>query len=153
MASPSKKTENAVGRPTKFKIEYIEQAKKLGMHGFTDSQLANFFKVNPDTIAEWKKVYPEFSESLRQGKEDADNEVEKALYKRATGHLKKVQKLDKFGAVVDTLEEVSPDSLSCVYWLNNRRPDRWRQKNEVTGENGGAIQVEVTVTTSDSDKT
>ena len=38
------------GRPTKFKPEYVEQAHKLAVRGWTDAELADFFKVATSTI-------------------------------------------------------------------------------------------------------
>ena len=75
-------------RPPKYKPEYnkivYEMCKK---NGYTDKQLANLLSVNPDTITEWKKVYPEFSVSLKSGKDEFDTEVvEKTLLKRASGY-------------------------------------------------------------------
>jgi len=74
------------GRPTLYKEEYNEQARKLCLLGATDKELADFFGVNEDSVHEWKKVHPLFSESIRAGKEIADAEVADRLYKRALGY-------------------------------------------------------------------
>ena len=41
------------GRPTKYKEEYNEQAYKLCLLGHTDAELAIFFGVSVETIAQW----------------------------------------------------------------------------------------------------
>lgn len=42
------------GRPTLYREEYAEQARKLCLLGTTDAELADFFNVAVDTINEWK---------------------------------------------------------------------------------------------------
>ena len=55
----------SVGRPTRYKQEYAEQALKLCRLGAKDSELADFFQVSEQTINAWKKAHPEFLESLK----------------------------------------------------------------------------------------
>ena len=76
----------AGGRPSKYKPEFAQQAKKLCEFGATDAQLADFFEVAVSTINLWKINYPEFSESLSVPKEMADARVEQSLYRRAMGY-------------------------------------------------------------------
>jgi hypothetical protein len=37
-----------------------------------------------------------------------------------------------------------PDTTAAIFWLKNRRPDLWRDRNqtELTGPNGGPVQIE-----------
>lgn len=136
----------ARGAPTKFKEEYIDQAVKLAKLGATDVDLADFFEVHEDTIYEWKKVYPHFSEALKSGKEFADSRVVRSLYERATGYS---HREDKFfmheGKILtqETTKHYPPDPTSIVFWLSNRRPNEWRRNNS-TGDTNEPIQVEVT---------
>lgn len=53
--------------------------------GLADEQIATNIGINPATIYEWKKKYPEISEALKKGKEVVDRQVENALFKRAVG--------------------------------------------------------------------
>ena len=76
----------AGGRPSKYKEEFNSQAAKLCKLGATDRDLADFFQVNEDTINEWKKKHLEFSESIKEAKKEADQEVVKALFRRAVGY-------------------------------------------------------------------
>ncbi|MEI7564026.1 MAG: terminase, partial [bacterium] len=71
---------------SKYKPEYDDQAFKLCLLGSTDAELANFFDVQESTINLWKKDQPTFMESLKAGKQVADYEVVKSLYKRARGY-------------------------------------------------------------------
>ena len=57
-----------VGRPTKYKEEYNEQAYKLCLLGHTDAEMAEFFEVDVSTIHRWKIDYPEFCDSIKRVK-------------------------------------------------------------------------------------
>ncbi len=67
------------GRPTRYKAEYTEQAFKLCLLGATDANLADFFEVSEKTINTWKDAHPEFLQSLKAGKDEADANVGERL--------------------------------------------------------------------------
>jgi hypothetical protein len=127
------------GRPSAFKPEYIAQAKKLcAILGATDGELADFFNVALRTIANWQAQHPEFREALEHGKVVADDRVEKSLYHRAVGYSFDDVKIfyGKDGvAKVGYRKHVPPDTIACIFWLKNRRPEQWREKSAVAVEN------------------
>ena len=133
--TPKKKRSR--GQPTKYKSEYAEQVYKLAVKGLTDKELADFFKVREQTVNNWKNRYPEFFESLKRGKDEFDsNVIEKSLARRATGYqyTETTKAIDKEGELVITKEvvkEIAPDPTSMIFWLKNRRPDRWRDVQQV----------------------
>lgn len=110
--------------------------------GLTQKQIADNLGINVDTLIEYKKKYPDFSEALKKGKEVVDIEVENALLKKALGYtiMLRKQKVTKDGDVVDIEEEVHipPDTTAQIFWLKNRRKQQWRDKVEV--EKGESIQ-------------
>lgn len=121
------------GRPTEFKKEYCAQAEKLCKLGATDADLADFFDVNTSTIWRWSSRYHEFCKALKCGKESADSRVERSLYQRAIGYEFDSEKIFQYeGSVVraPVREKVNPDTVACIFWLKNRRPDLWRDKLE-----------------------
>lgn len=123
-----------VGRPTLFRDDYVEQAYKLCLLGATDAELADFFEVSEDTIYEWKKVRPEFSEALRRGKAEADAEVAASLYKRAIGYSHPDTHVSNYQGII-TLTELTkhypPETGAAFLWLKNRQPHKWKDKVEV----------------------
>jgi hypothetical protein len=134
------------GRPTKYKDEYAQQAYKLCLLGATDKELADFFEVNEDTVNEWKKTQPEFSESIKNGKHIADAEVANKLYHRALGYEHpedKIFQVDGEPLIVPTVKHYPPDPTAAIFWLKNRQKDKWRDKHEqeITGPEGGPIQI------------
>ncbi len=134
------------GRPTKYKPEYVEQAKKLALLGATDVQVANFFNVVESTIYEWKEAHPEFSEALREGKNELDATVVRSLFQRATGYSHPEDKIFNNNGeemIVHTTKHYPPDATSMIFWLKNRQPAEWRDKQDHThaGPDGGPIQT------------
>lgn len=129
------------GRPTRYRSEYAEQARKLCLLGYTDKKLAEFFGVVESTLNLWKLRHPVFSESLKAGKDFADVNVVQALYNRALGQTVKEVKTNEDGSSSETIKEIPPDPTSMIFWLKNRQPEIWRDKQslEHTGKDGGPI--------------
>lgn len=114
--------------------------------GLTDEQIAKNLDIVPSTLYEWKRQYSEISEALKKGKEVVDIEVENALLKRALGYSyeeKKVEVSEEGTKVTKTIKEVVPDTTAQIFWLKNRRPDRWCDKQDIehSGQIGGVTIV------------
>ena len=144
MPKQAKSNKTRGGRPTKYKPEYEEQAYKLALEGFTDKKIGEFFRVNERTVNNWKDKHPEFFQSLKRGKDDFDtNVIEKSLAKRATGYqYKEITKAiskdvvpstckDQLVTVKEVTKEAAPDPTSMIFWLKNRQPERWRDKQTI----------------------
>ena len=106
--------------------------------GLTDEQIAHNIGINPSTLYDWQNKYPEISKTLKKGKEVVDRMVENALFKRAVGYdyeeVTKERVYDKDTGehyTVETkrvLKHVAPDVTAQIYWLKNRKPEVWREK-------------------------
>jgi len=136
----TKKKENPqlAGRKSLYKPEYCEQAYKLTLLGAIDTQLADFFNISVATLNNWKLEYPEFLESLKKGKENADAEIAQALYHRAKGYSHPDLDIKMFnGEIIETplIKHYPPDTGACMAWLKNRQPNLWRDKTEVITTN------------------
>lgn len=123
-----------MGRPTDYKVEFNEQAYKLCLLGSTDADMADFFNVAESTINAWKLKHPDFSESIKRGKISADANVASRLYKRAIGYEHDDEKIFNNNGeplIVPTTKHVQPDTTAAIFWLKNRQPARWRDKQEL----------------------
>lgn len=131
-----------MARPTKFKQEYIEQVGKLCAMGATDIEIADFFRVSVRTINRWKIDYPEFCHSLKVSKDVADDRVERSLFARANGY--EHDEID-IRVVMNTIVQTPirkfypPDTTAAIFWLKNRRPGSWRDKQDV--EHSGNVSI------------
>ena len=126
------------GRPSKYKEEYAEQARKLCLLGATDAKLADFFEVDEATINRWKHDFPEFCKSLKAGKMQADAEIAESLFNRARGYVAPDLDIKMYeGQIIETpyMKHYPPDATSMIFWLKNRQPDLWREKREAVEVN------------------
>ena len=87
------------------KLELIEG---WAMDGLTDEQIANKLGIGTSSFYDYKNKYSEFSEALKKGKDIIDYQVEKALLSKA----------------------LKGDTTAIIFWLKNRRPDKWRDRKE-----------------------
>jgi hypothetical protein len=55
------------GRPTKYKPEYCQMLVEHMAKGLSLEAFAGVVKVNQDTVHEWVKAHPEFSEAKKDG--------------------------------------------------------------------------------------
>ncbi len=76
--------------------------------GLTDDEIAHNMGISRSTLYEWKKKFPDISDTLKEGKDYADYEIENALFNSAKG-----------GNVT-----------AMIFWLKNRRPAKWRERVE-----------------------
>jgi DNA-binding XRE family transcriptional regulator len=137
---------HAGGRPTAFKKEYRDQAIKLCKLGATNADLADFFGVTTQTICNWKKNNQEFFDAIKTAKQIADDKVQASLYRLATGFEYKAQKPMVVNQgmgegseiqLAEYTEMVTPNPTAIIFWLKNRRPAEWRDRQEV--EHSGSI--------------
>lgn len=91
--------------------------------GLTDEQIAHNCGITVKTLYEWKNRFSEICEALKKGKEVVDYQVENALLNKALGG----------------------DTTAQIFWLKNRRPDKWRDKPEVKAEIEDLVKVIIDV--------
>ncbi len=88
--------------------------------GMTEQEIAQSIGVSRRTLFRWKGEHPELAQALRKGKETVDYEVEGALLQTALGG----------------------NTTAQLFWLRNRRPDKWKDKPDQRGgpaEGGGVV--------------
>lgn len=109
--------------------------------GLTDEQIASNCGISTATLYNWKNDHVEILEALKRGKEVIDIQVENALLKRALGYRydevtrKKVKDpVTGFSCLSITkkvTKEVQPDTTAQIFWLKNRKPDKWRDRVDI----------------------
>ncbi len=110
----------------------------LARDGLTDEQISQKIGIGTTTFYRWQEQFREIRDAIKKGKAPVDVQVENALLKRALGY--------EYEETITEMEEVSggkpkkhirkvtkhmpPDTTAQIFWLKNRRPDRWRDKIE-----------------------
>lgn len=117
--------------------------------GLIDEQIAANIGISRETLYQWKNKYSDISDALKRGKEVVDIQVENALLKRALGYeytevTREVCKNAETGEMERRVtkkvtKEVVPDTTAQIFWLKNRRPDKWRDKQDI--EHSGGLSV------------
>ena len=125
--------------------------------GLTLEQIAHNCGCSLTTIKDWRNKYPAISAALKKGRDVADIAVENALYKRAMGYTyteTMIEESDKDSCrkIRTTTKQVVPDVAAQIFWLKNRKPEQWRDKqpendregaNEVRVSFGGGAEEEL----------
>lgn len=92
------------------------------------------------TFVRWLAEHPELSVQYKLGREDATDNVERALYERATGYTFPSEKIvvvsggQGMGSSVervDITEHYPPDPAALKLWLTNRRGKDWSDKQSI----------------------
>ncbi|MGG3840776.1 transposase [Paenibacillus thiaminolyticus] len=121
--------------------------------GTIDEDIAKKLGVSYSTFRKYRDEYEALSAALKRGKEVADVEVENALFRRAIGYKydevtrEAATRVDeKTGELVTVMvetkrvtKEVQPDVAAQIFWLKNRRPDKWRDKQDI--QHSGSMDV------------
>ena len=87
--------------------------------GLTEDQISHNMGISRETLNQWKKQFSDISDALKKGKEVVDYMVENALFKNA----------------------IEGNVTAQIFWLKNRKPDKWRDKPEGEAEQGGITIV------------
>lgn len=80
--------------------------------GLTDEQISHNMGINPATLYRYKQNHSEIRDALKKGKEVVDYQVENALLNKA----------------------LNGDTTAQIFWLKNRKPDKWRDKPVVDAD-------------------
>lgn len=99
--------------------------------GLTDEQISKNVGVAYSTFREWVKRFPALSAPLKRGKEVVDREVENAMLKNALGFHYSEEALTNKGDVVEITKYEKPNTTAQIFWLKNRKPKQWRDKQDI----------------------
>lgn len=114
-------TKRKVGRPTKFNEDLTTKILEWAKKGKTNEEIAELTGIAVSTLGLWRRENPEFMVALKESKDAADGIVEASLFQNA----------------------VIGNVTAQIFWLKNRRPNEWREKQEVahTDADGNPVQV------------
>lgn len=135
---------NKGGRKSKYQTHVepkLFEVECWARDGLIDEQIAKNLGVAYSTFRTYINKFPALSAALKKGKEVIDYEVENALLKRALGYnYKEVtqervfnEELGMFDLMTTKVvkKEVVPDTTAQIFWLKNRKPIEWRDRQDV----------------------
>ena len=93
-----------------LKDDKLKLLEAWARDGLTNEQIAHNIGIRSKTLYEWINRFSEIGNTLKKGKEVVDFEVENALFKAA----------------------MEGNTTAQIFWLKNRRPDKWREKPKET---------------------
>lgn len=127
---------------------YPDWAWSLAIQGLTIAEIGKAMGVSRATVNRWIAKYEDFRKAVNEGRDSSDAKVERSLYQRACGYTYKEKKvivtMDKEGnqlpARIETTEKhVPPDVTAQIFWLKNRKRDRYKDKWDVDINNDKEI--------------
>jgi len=131
--------------------------------GLIDEQIAKNLGIGLTTFKDYKNKYPSFMTALKKGKEVTDIQVENSLNKRANGYsyteitkemvFDPLTKTSSLEVTKEVIKEVQPDVTAQIFWLKNRKPKEWRDKQELehSGDLNHDIQINFNIPRPKSD--
>lgn len=138
------KPKNKGGRRSKYHSHVeprLVEVEGWARDGLIDEQIAKNLGVAYSTFKTYINKFPALSAALKKGKEVVDRQVENALLKRALGYsYEEVTHERQYNKEKDEIElvpvkvvtkQVPPDTTAQIFWLKNRRPDKWRDRKEL----------------------
>lgn len=111
------------GRPTGYRKEFGDEIVSLMATGLSLTAAAAELGFHRDTIYEWEKTHPEFSDAVKLARGKRTLKLERDLLTAPDG----------------------PTVTSRIFALKNAAPDEWREKQttEHTGADGGPMILEI----------
>lgn len=120
-----------VGRPKRdmnsLPVNWKAEVLKIYSSGASDSEIRLFLGVSQDLWERWLKEEPEFSVTIKDGREAAKIWWERLSRDQASG-------------------KVQGNATTLIFNMKNRFKDEYGDmtRHEVTGKNGGPIKREIT---------
>lgn len=135
------------GRPTLLNKQLKEIAVRLASEkDMTLSKLASKLKIAESTLYLYLQKDRDFSEKIRDAMDMAEELVEISLFRRAIGYSHVEEKIFCHeGQIIraKTMKHHPPSEAAAMWWLRNRRPDKWRDKPEADESDEKPIVISV----------
>lgn len=130
----------------------LKSIESWARDGLTDKQIAEQkMGIAYSTFKDWKVKFSDFSAALKRGKAPVDADVENSLLKSALGYRVTVKEPIKIRTVrqkhgegrieeehveyVDKEIYIPANTTAQIFWLKNRKPEKWRDKPKQTDAN------------------
>ena len=148
-----------VGRATSFDFRTIPIIRGMALSGSSDKQIAEFLGISPKTFEYWAGHIPLLVGALKDGRQFANANVAKSLYRQAVGYTIPEEKIfydSKRGRAVRVRGKkfYAPNPVPGIFWMKNKDPDNWKDTRQVEQTGSGELprEVRITVVRADGEK-
>lgn len=122
-----------------IKKENLLRIQGWAKDGLDNQQIAGNIGISRQTLYKWMKKNPHIENALRVGKDTADRQVENAMFKNAIGYDYEEEMITNDGRVVKVKKHARANVNAQIFWLKNRKPEKWRDKVEQSIEHSGSV--------------
>lgn len=107
------------GRPSKYRDAYCAEVIACGQEGLSLTAFAGSIGVSRDTVNEWTREHPEFSDAIKVHRAKRTEYLERTLLSSEQG----------------------PRVTARIFALKNADPENWKDKQE--HEHSGNLTVQI----------
>jgi len=129
----NEKKEQKRGRKSKYDTHvkpYLDRIPKWRRNGMTEAQIAKKLGIAMSSFSLYKLKHSEFSETLKNSKEELIENLEDSLFRRAMGYSYEETKIEKESdgraKITKTTKELPPDVGALIFALKNLAPGKWK---------------------------
>lgn len=108
-----------MGCPPKYKPEYCQQVIDFMGKGYSLTAFAGHIKVARETIYDWERRYPDFSDAIKKARAARLSALEEVLLKATNSHT----------------------VTARIFALKNAAPSEWRDRHDV--EHSGDLNFQI----------
>ncbi len=110
--------------------------KGLARDGCSDKQIYDKIGISKQTFYDWLKRYPDFSDSIKKGRQPVKVKVEDAFYSRCewreVTETRREVFVDSNGKeakkVINQTRWIPPDTAALIFALKNLDSKKWKDK-------------------------
>ena len=137
------------GRKNKYDT-YVEpkfkQIQEWIGEGIIEAEVCNRLGIGVSAWEDYKTKYTELTELIKKGHAKANNNVVKALLKRAGGYEyeeKEIRSTPKGKSVKIIKKQLAPDVTAQIFWLKNKLPEDYKDRRELdlSSPDGSGLKV------------
>ena len=138
------------GRPSVFDQRLVKLVRPLAALGWTEIQMAEALDVSLRSFQRFKADNPEFLAAATSTESERLEAVKRSLYHRAMGYSHpavKIMTVSVGGGVSEVVREeyvehYPPDVSAIQFFLKNRDPANWKDRQEVQQSGDVVVRVE-----------
>lgn len=109
--------------------------------GMLDKDICKNLGISQDAFYRYKKEHQEFQELIDSAKQVVDSKVEAKLFELCMGYDYIEETVTQKGDVVQVKKHKPADFRAIRFWLMNRQPEHWKEKQDVNLSGGIGFEI------------